>query len=377
VLVNGRLGSPDVSTLTPSDRAEAAAGTRAAAIPPQRAGQTLRLLILGGGTEADALRVRAAAVGIELAQRFSSRVTHVIVDADVPDDDSRLARARSAGLPVLCLADCSELLGLGQYGDSTSAEAAEAAVVGTAAAEAEVEASTDTDASDASDASDAPDAPEPLLLVESVESTGPDDPAGLADLADLTEQVADASTSLGAAPFFPPPPLPPQVAVGYETSDLGILDPHPGLAAETVIETAAEPDAPPAVFVFAPDVISPDLPAATAVATPAIAPIAPTTTASRSVQAASIAWALVPLVSLGLLTPVVIGYGAYRLRSRLLAAVTACYAFAVAAAFTVSAASPAGTRPHSAVGDLLTTSLAVAWLGGTAHAFALRHRVFR
>jgi hypothetical protein len=371
VLVNGRLGSPDVSTLTPSDRAEAAAGTRAAAIPPQRAGQTLRLLILGGGTEADALRVRAAAVGIELAQRFSSRVTHVIVDADVPDDDSRLARARSAGLPVLCLADCSELLGLGQYGDSTSAEAVEAAVVGTAAAEAEVEASTDTDASDA------PDAPEPLLLVESVESTGPDDPAVLADLADLTEQVADASTSLGAAPFFPPPPLPPQVAVGYETSDLGILDPHPGLAAETVTETAAEPDAPPAVFVFAPDVITPDLPAATAAATPAIAPIAPATAASRSVQAASIAWALVPLVSLGLLTPVVIGYGAYRLRSRLLAAVTACYAFAVAAAFTVSAASPAGTRPHSAVGDLLTTSLAVAWLGGTAHAFALRHRVFR
>ena len=93
--------------------------------------------------------------------------------------------------------------------------------------------------------------------------------------------------------------------------------------------------------------------------------------------ASSVAWALVPLVSLGLLTPVAIGYAAYRLRSRGLAIGTACYTLAVVGAVTVSAVMPVHGRSQSVVGDLLTMGLAASWLGGTAHCFMLRRRVFR
>jgi hypothetical protein len=93
--------------------------------------------------------------------------------------------------------------------------------------------------------------------------------------------------------------------------------------------------------------------------------------------AGSIAWALVPLASLGLLTPISMGYAAYRLRSRPLAYATASYTIAVTAAFAVSAAVPrGGGATHSAVSDLLTACLATSWLGGTIHSLLIRRRVF-
>jgi hypothetical protein len=92
--------------------------------------------------------------------------------------------------------------------------------------------------------------------------------------------------------------------------------------------------------------------------------------------ASSAAWALVPLVSLGLLTPIAMGYAAYRLRSRVLWAVTAGYTAAMAAAFVLSAAAPSRSGSHSLVGDLLTACLIASWLGGTVHSFLIRRRVF-
>lgn len=91
--------------------------------------------------------------------------------------------------------------------------------------------------------------------------------------------------------------------------------------------------------------------------------------------AASVLWTLVPLVSLGLLTPAAMAYAAFRLRSRTLGAATVLYAVAVVAAFTVSATAPQGGA-HSGVSDLLTACFAASWLGGTVHAFMIRRRVF-
>jgi hypothetical protein len=90
----------------------------------------------------------------------------------------------------------------------------------------------------------------------------------------------------------------------------------------------------------------------------------------------SLAWALVPFVTFGLLTPVVFGYAAFRLRSRMLGVVALGYTVAVVLSFTLSAARPYGTSPTGAAGAVLTLALASAWIGGTVHALSLRVKVF-
>jgi hypothetical protein len=91
---------------------------------------------------------------------------------------------------------------------------------------------------------------------------------------------------------------------------------------------------------------------------------------------ASFVWALTPFVTFGLLTPVVFGYAALRLRSRILAATTLGYTVAVVLSFALSAARPHAATPSDATGALLTLALAAAWIGGTVHAISLRVRVF-
>ena len=96
----------------------------------------------------------------------------------------------------------------------------------------------------------------------------------------------------------------------------------------------------------------------------------------RGHSVASYAWAAVPFASLGLLTPVAMGYAAYRRRSRALAGVAAWYLFAVTIAFAISATAHNGAKTQSAVGDLLTICLAASWIGGTVHALMIRRQVF-
>ena len=54
-------------------------------------------------------RRRAGEAGAELAQRFSARVTHVVVEPGLPADDSRVAKALAADLRVLTLAECAQV----------------------------------------------------------------------------------------------------------------------------------------------------------------------------------------------------------------------------------------------------------------------------
>jgi hypothetical protein len=96
--------------VTPPDQAGADAAPKTSSIPAQRAAQSLRLLVLGKGEDATAVRERATAAGVELAQRFSTRVTHVVVDSSVGDDDARLTRARTAGLPIIGADAAGDLL---------------------------------------------------------------------------------------------------------------------------------------------------------------------------------------------------------------------------------------------------------------------------
>ena len=105
-------------------------------------------------------------------------------------------------------------------------------------------------------------------------------------------------------------------------------------------------------------------------------PTTPDPTGARARAVASYAWAAIPFASLGLLTPVAMGYAAYRQRSRSLGAVAAWYLFAVTIAFAISATATDGTRTQSSVGDLLTICLAASWIGGTVHALLIRRQVF-
>jgi hypothetical protein len=169
--------------------------------------------------------------------------------------------------------------------------------------------------------------------------TGPD------DIADDHARASDAADPADITGFIPV----------IRASDLEAAD-------APVTETAApaEPAADPADA---------------AAGTSGGAAAAPPRLSARYVLA-SLVWALVPFVSFGLLTPVVFGYAALRLRSRILALTTLGYTVAVVLSFALSAARPHAATPSDASGALLTLALAAAWIGGTVHAISLRVRVF-
>jgi Helix-hairpin-helix motif len=82
-------------------------------------------------------------------------------------------------------------------------------------------------------------------------------------------------------------------------------------------------------------------------------------------------WALIPLLSLGLLAPVPFAHAAVRLRQRSMWAVTAAYA--IGSLLWIVAAS----LPEGDWGDTLLSIVAPVLIAvGTAHAFLLRRRVF-
>lgn len=89
---------------------------------------------------------------------------------------------------------------------------------------------------------------------------------------------------------------------------------------------------------------------------------------------ASILWSLAPLLSCGTATPFTMGYAAARLRSKALALASALYGAAVAFFWFVL-----GTDISHSVDPmepLAVLSMLGAWLGGTAHSFAIRSEVF-
>jgi hypothetical protein len=395
-----------VTTVTPSDRAGTASAKRSAPIPAQRSGQALRLLVLGTGEGAAAFRERAAAAGAELAQRYSVRVTHVVAEDGIGEKDARVVKARAAGLPVLDLSAGARLIE--EQGTTTVPATAETVAIADAEpesapepepeaepepeptvevrAEAEADVQVDVEAeAEETEPEPEPEVLQPVQVVRPRTETVPE-PVALtpielapAEPAPLEVGPSDVFTesALEAVLFFPPlAPEDTSVSVleeatagacgcGTDDIDLGETD------------SADEDDDEGGVTVVEPDVDrGRDLHAADE----AVTATATASAASHATQAArttaSIAWALVPLVSLGLLTPVAMGYAARRVRSRGLWIATAVYSAAVVAAFAVSAAVPLRTGAHAEVGYLLTGCFAASWLGGTVHGLLVRRRVF-
>lgn len=87
--------------------------------------------------------------------------------------------------------------------------------------------------------------------------------------------------------------------------------------------------------------------------------------------AASYAWALSPLLTLGYATPITMGYAAARTKSIVLWAATIPY-LALVTAMLATANSENGSTADS----VFVLTWTVSWLGGTLHSLAIRRRVF-
>jgi hypothetical protein len=370
-LITGVLGSPDVTTVTPSDRADAISSSkRPAAIPTQRSDRALRLLVLGTGDDAVAFRERATQAGAELAQRFSVRVTHVVVEDGVGEQDARVVRARTAGVPVLGLVDGDELLAGDGDGDGDEAEmgaedvghvagGGEAAVV--AAAGDDVEAGAQWDG-----------AAESGVEEPAVE----DDPhRRVVSLIRPRAELAPEPTDVRPSDVFTDSAL--EAVLHFPALHDGEDEAEPGDQAPADTERSVSMDVVAESCGCGEEAAGTEAEGAGDLEVAEAAGNAIGSGRGRTSRAAaSVAWALLPFVSIGLLTPIGMAYAAYRLRSRVLSIATACYTIAVGAAFAVSAASPVRTGTHAAAGELLLACLGASWLGGTVHSFLIRRRVF-
>ncbi|MEV7093120.1 3'-5' exonuclease [Amycolatopsis sp. NPDC051045] len=68
---------------------------------PTAGGKPTRVLVVGTTAAADRLRARVLAEGVQLAKKLTASVTHLAVDATVPANDPRPARAAELGAVVL------------------------------------------------------------------------------------------------------------------------------------------------------------------------------------------------------------------------------------------------------------------------------------
>ena len=360
-------------------------------IPGPRAGQGVRLLVLGADPDAQTLRDQATAAGYELAQRYSARVSHVAYGSGVDPGDARYTKIRDAGLVLLPLQKCAEELGLGRA-DAMDTQAATETPTETEA-EAQVEAVTGGGA--------VADVDVDVELA-----------AGISDeiTAEITaETTAEINAELIAEPDYVSddapleiPPLHPRAeaidATGAaEVADVIVEEPVEVEArVETEIDLADELSATSFVPGFADEAT--DVPLAAAVigldpwiggaaedeaaeAIPHSEAPTPVPVPAHSTHPAghvlfSILWALIPFATFGLLSPITFGYAAYRLRSRALVLTAVGYTIAVVASFVLSAVRPHSATPSDTAGALLTLCLAGTWIGGTLHAVSIRTRVF-
>lgn len=360
------------------------AGRGTADIPAPRGGQGVRLLVLGTELDAQELRDQAAAAGLELAQRYSARVSHVAYGSGIDPEDGRYTRIREAGLTLVSIQACAAELGLAPDADiAVDAEngkvsevdefhrvdaADEPLIMEQADLGVELTADAEGEPGDCLCAGDESLDFPPLQLSDSAESFVPGfqrdaDVDAVFDTGVFAAVSADADADDHADVPHSRDETPLAAAV------IGI-DPWIGTGTATATEPTESSDA--------------SIVESGASTTPGIASAISPANGSADVPArapqghvlASLAWSLIPLATFGLLTPVSFGYAAFRMRSRALALVALGYTFAVLLSFVLSAAHPRSATPAHGTGALLTLALAVTWIGGTVHALSLRTKVF-
>lgn len=97
---------------------------------------------------------------------------------------------------------------------------------------------------------------------------------------------------------------------------------------------------------------------------------------SGAAAAASVVWALLPLLTFGLATPLAFGYAAFRRWSGWLWAAAAMYAVIVGSLLALTAAYLDAPRTPAAVTWAVGGGMLAVMLAGTVHAFWIRRLVF-
>ena len=366
-------------------------------IPGPRAGQGVRLLVLGADPDAQTLRDKATAAGYELAQRYSARVSHVAYGSGVDPGDARYTKIRDAGLVLLPLQKCAEELGLGRA-DAMDTEAATETGAGAGAeteAAAQVEAVTGGGAMAEAEAGLAAGISDEITAETTAEITA--ETAAEITARTAAEITAEPEYDADDAPLEIPP-LHPRAEAIEATEAAEVAEVIAEEPVEVEVEADLADDLPATAFVpgFADE--APGVPLAAAVIgldpwiggadedevedeaeiahseAPIPVPTHPTHPAGHVLF--SILWALIPFATFGLLSPITFGYAAYRLRSRALVLTAVGYTIAVVASFVLSAVRPHSATPSDTAGALLTLCLAGTWIGGTLHAVGIRTRVF-
>ncbi|WP_034269945.1 hypothetical protein [Actinospica robiniae] len=367
---------------------------RGADIPAPRGGQGVRLLVLGVDEDARLLRERAAAAGFELAQRYSARVSHVAYGAGVDPQDGRYAKIRDAGLALLPIQTCAAELGLAKPAEppvppvpaqaEPRLEERQPAREREPKHESEPASEPESDEFPEDDLLDEPGGPDPLAYPP-LDEEEPGEPR--------PEELDPTAVALAAAAIgvdrWPTDFEVVEIIEVVETDEADEADEaDESVEVEQDTDTAVAPATEPAAEDEDDEDEDEDdeddetledieVHEEVALVDPVIdgeAVAAPTP--GPRLLVLSVVWALIPLISLGLLTPLAFGYAAVRTRSRLYAAATLGYALAVVLAFALSAEHPQPGSTANGTGGLLTFALALSWLGGTGHALSARTRVF-
>ena len=331
-------------------------------------------MVLGTETDAQELRDQALAAGLELAQRYSARVSHVAYGSGIDPDDGRYTRIREAGLTLVSIQTCAAELGLAPGVDNATD-----AVIDDVGAVADVAQADESQVGEPHDCLCAGDESldfPPLQPYDSAASFVPGfhgdayaDAYAEFDTGVFVAVAADADADdRGDAPHSRDETPLAAAVIGIDPWIGGGATAEPAESSDaSIVELSASTS--PANPLANPPADSPaNSPASGSVAVPARAP--------QNHVLASLAWSLIPLATFGLLTPVSFGYAAFRLRSRSLALISLGYTFAVLMSFVLSAARPQSVTPADGSGALLTLALAVTWIGGTVHALSLRTKVF-
>jgi hypothetical protein len=355
---------------------------RGADIPAPRGGQGVRLLVLGVDEDARLLRERAAAAGFELAQRYSARVSHVAYGTGVDPDDGRYAKIRDAGLALLPIQTCAAQLGLARPAEPAVPAQAEHRLDDrepererepkrrqeqdpASESDADFEDEDEDDEPAEDDLLDDPGGPDPLAYPPLPEEEPSQPGSGELD----PTAVALATAAIGADPWPSDIEIVEVIEVveTVETVDAGKAGNAPAAETTEAVEDTEDEEALADIEILDDITLQDHILENEDDDAPTEGP---------RLLVLSVVWALIPLISIGLLTPLVFGYAAIRTRSRLYAAATLGYALAVILAFALSAEHPQPGSAANGTGGLLTFALGLSWLGGTGHALSARTRVF-
>ncbi|SEF30401.1 DNA polymerase-3 subunit epsilon [Amycolatopsis pretoriensis] len=107
-----------------------ALGVAGVEVRPADGGKATRVLVLGSTVDADRMRARVLEEGVQLAKKLTASVTHLVVDATVPANEPRVARAGELGAEVLDVRAAPVALGFEAPAVQAASAARPAKVVG-------------------------------------------------------------------------------------------------------------------------------------------------------------------------------------------------------------------------------------------------------